>query len=101
MVLSVITFWALFYARKKFFPGMFRTMLDLLAVAVLFVALNEMIKLMVALNTAEAGAVFGITLLFPMLVNVVLLLIAYRAVKMGEVYGFAENPPVFKKRRGK
>ena len=100
VLLSVITFWSLVYARKKFFPGMFRTLLDLLAVTVLFIALNEMLKLMVALNTASAGAVFEIMLVFPMLVNVILLLIAYRAVKMAEVYGFAGNPPVFLKPKG-
>jgi len=101
VVLSIITFGSLIYARKQFFPGMFRNMLDLLVVAVLFVVLNETIKLLVAFSAAQQDAVFEITLIFPMVVNVILLLIAHRAVKMAEVYGFAGNPPVFKKARSK
>lgn len=90
--LSVITLAAFLYARRRFFPGLFKNLLDLLIIVVLFLAWEQLLKLFATYNLASYDLVFQIGIIHPMLINILLLLIAYRAVKMSEVYGFAENP---------
>ncbi len=92
VILSIITLTAFLYARRKFFPGLFKNLLDLLIIVVLFLAWEQLLKLFAAYSLTSYDLVFQIGVIHPMLINILLLIIAYRAVKMSEVYGFAENP---------
>lgn len=96
VILSLITLGAFLYARRRFFPGLFKNLLDLLIIVVLFLAWEQLLKLFATYNLTSYDLVFQIGVIHPMLINILLLIIAYRAVKMSEVYGFAENPIIKK-----
>lgn len=94
VLLSLITLGAFIYARRRFFPGLFKNLLDMLIIVVFFLLWEQALKFMAALNLQTYDTIFQVSIIHPMLVNVLFLLIAYRAVKMSEVYGFAKNPIV-------